>query len=1334
MPSLSQFSTQIEKTLGYLNFSSGAYDPKFAAALAELFAAVAPGEPRSRPTWARLGDALQAELNRLAGTSPAFADTEQAAGVLNCLFGHVLPGYLEFHRDLLFHQVDEAILLPFFVVRAAEATLQQAGPWDEVERVRAGAINQLNDYIGHRPIAALQSRRMRPYDHEYCRPVPIFLAGAGVSSGRYYRVTTKALELIQATSPDILQDACFDPDKLEELAFDPRAYDFDHPVNKRPNYQFGQWDPDHIDNSGFYRRFVVQQVTLDALMRRVEEGQEAPIEELEVEAAAVLAGVILMGAGISGTGPDSYASDVTLAKLLPQIAGYRDRFYAELVNKIPGEHGERLQQEAIVRRQPFGAARQHLNGVLSQRRARQLAHVHLAQLFARMGYPEEAGRQVDVVPTASARMSCRIVCFVTLSNQAVDRRELAPAIEYIDKIIDRLHRGIACGALVDPWNILGFEAQFSLFPSIENSVRDHRVDDLLQMIEIIMNLMSRIWSEAAAINDADAAAQIEKRFSTFSEWWGKFAAHEVSAVEAINAAEAFDAAQHVASALRLWHQGGAATGDVGFWAPHAEMFDSPKAYALVIEALLERSDFVASLSLLIHWLERADHVPLQLGEASFFPLAREWMRRMRGAETSAEKRWTLACRMLDFLEANAADYWGPPSWLSGGKQSGASDDLAALFADPHGDDEDLYGAAYEEVTYVDSTDDGVEGDVQGGDSSAEETKEELHAESRRVNLRLLFLECIARLWRLTAMEAATQPPSEQVGERLIEMRERAVSNLDGLLRLLATVHKYQLPRPAGDHQSMVDFDRQRAIKEFVLERTIITAAAAASSARLLEAAAVRSMEGTTQQELTFSQQLPPELADEHRQGVLVLTSLLANRVGETGDPWYEFIEALTSKPLLYIPIGKGGAPGQIVAARVRQGAIRELLAWLPRLGLFERSRQLLETARAMERDNPVGPSAVTEFDSLFEAAYTALVSALSDSSKEWKAGSKSKRKTRTVETELVECLEQITQHMLIVWLHHSRTLRLSAVEKFQDEPRWTQMKSFIETYGGDLFTQYFFNRGNIRSILHQGVQVWVERIKNELPEEEWPAFVTALTDQRDLRNAIDCITMTLEAVLENYPEYRDYNSTTTQSDRGELLYMFLDFLRLQTMYERIEWNLKPVVLAHEILVRRGHAEAAQLWRRALAERIGDEANKFVGHLGELQQKYSMRMPTIADRIHQRFLQPLAVDRVCSLVEQAMEEASGETHTAFELLRKEADVLVEEPSGVGLDVPAWLVALEAEVVKIERRRHFGGDDEEQKANFIPQKTLDIEHLHSQIDPWQTSLTDASDDDEYDDEEE
>ena len=65
--------------------------------------------------------------------------------------------------------------------------------------------------------------------------------------------------------------------------------------------------------------------------------------------------------------------------------------------------------------------------------------------------------------------------------------------------------------------------------------------------------------------------------------------------------------------------------------------------------------------------------------------------------------------------------------------------------------------------------------------------------------------------------------------------------------------------------------------------------------------------------------------------------------------------------------------------------------------------------------------------------------------------------------------------------------------------------------------------------------------------------------------------LTIEAVVENYSEYIDYNSTTTQSDRGEMLYTLLDFLRLRASYDRVAWNLRPVIIAHEVMVRRGRS-------------------------------------------------------------------------------------------------------------------------------------------------------------------
>ena len=82
----------------------------------------------------------------------------------------------------------------------------------------------------------------------------------------------------------------------------------------------------------------------------------------------------------------------------------------------------------------------------------------------------------------------------------------------------------------------------------------------------------------------------------------------------------------------------------------------------------------------------------------------------------------------------------------------------------------------------------------------------------------------------------------------------------------------------------------------------------------------------------------------------------------------------------------------------------------------------------------------------------------------------------------------------------------------------------------------------------------------------------------------------------------------------------------------------------------------------------------------------MRMPTVADRLGERFLRPLSIDRIRALVEPAMNEAACATsktaeHPAFDLLEKEAEVLTRQPTGVGLDVPPWLLALEEEVDRV-----------------------------------------------------
>jgi len=170
----------VDQVLGYLNFSSGAEDLRFLASLNRMFE----WSSGDGPVWRVVWETLETRLAGLASTSAAFRDTDQAAGVLQLVRDHVVPGYFEFHRDLLFHQSEATLVNAFFLGRICEAVLRQGPPWDEAARITRAAISELNDYLGHRPVAALESQKIEPYTHEWVRPVPLYIRGAGIVVGR----------------------------------------------------------------------------------------------------------------------------------------------------------------------------------------------------------------------------------------------------------------------------------------------------------------------------------------------------------------------------------------------------------------------------------------------------------------------------------------------------------------------------------------------------------------------------------------------------------------------------------------------------------------------------------------------------------------------------------------------------------------------------------------------------------------------------------------------------------------------------------------------------------------------------------------------------------------------------------------------------------------------------------------------------------------------------------------------------------------------------------------------------------------------------------------------
>ncbi len=1292
----SQMSTILEEVVGYLNFSSGTSDAKFLRNINLLYAELEDGQP-SADTHQQLSEMLLETISRLQKNGKAFENIEQAETVVQLLSGQLLHAYREFHIDLLFHQSDAGLWRPFFVGRALEALVSQGGPWEEHDRIVQGAIAQMNDYVGYRPVATLTSgNQSMPYAHEFVRPIPLFIRGAGVAVGRYEKIISLALDILANTDEDLLNRAWFDLERLEEVALDPREYDFDHPANRRPNYHFGQWDPNRISNSGYYTRMVLQQVTLDALLSRCkdEDCSEETRENHIHEAAAVLAGTILMASGTSGDGPGRHDSTVTLSTLLPHIASYRDDFYEQLLLNTEGSLGEHLREEAKRFRQPFGAARQHLNHELARRRAKQMQHVHLSHLFARLGYPHAAQREAELVRVPAARMLSEIYGRLTGGHDAIDDGQLDQVVQHLTECESLVLRAIECGALVDPWNVVGFAGNFSLFPALENSVHDFRVDELVDLVEQVLDLAARAWSESAARDNSVLEQQFSAILSRMAAWWDQFATTTVEGIQRLVAKEIEVSANLVAGSLNAWHKAGAAAGDIGFWRLFVEQFDSSKAFQLVIEALLDHRDTVASMALMMQWVSQKDRTPLEEGDASFRRLAFSWLATVEQQQGEQnEDSWPQVAKFFAYLEANAEEFWEVPSLMLDSSLGSLFDEViddiedAEFFEDQEDDsevmeeedeDEGLFEAAYEEMVFRDSSDDGREGDLADDEIAAyEDTEWEMEVE--RLHQRLRFLTTVARLWKhATITWGSVNDSNAEKTEIFDQWLNQCSTNYRQLVELLETVHGYRLMEPSGSHESLVEFDRMRTIKEGLIQKILTTCVETSDSARLL--AAVQGERAGAAAD-AFGEPL-------NRSSVLILQAVLDGDVESVRSTWPDFVKSIQPRSLLYLPHSRGGKPRQIVATRGLQQLLHDLLGWLPGLGMIRETCQLLELAQEMEhadmqREHPIGPGAVTEFDRLFANGYQAIVRSIVASSETWKPSDDRSGFTHK-EHLLVDALQQLTERQLNHWLQHSRTLRLSVVERLSDDTSWKSFVEFIKRYGGDIFDQRFMSFGNLRGILHQSVDMWLDSMADNPDAAEDIRLLEDLEEGHPRDQVVDKLTTTIEAVVENYQIYRDYNTTTTQSDHGELLYTLIDFLRLKAAYDRVAWNLRPVVWAHEILVRQQKSLASEMWCQAFAERTAEAADAHLKQLAALSQQYGMQLPTIADRIGERFVRPLLIDRVKALIEPALTATGDDRKEAFLALDREIESLAIEPSGAGLVLPDWLAALEDEVTAARTR--------------------------------------------------
>jgi hypothetical protein len=664
----------------------------------------------------------------------------------------------------------------------------------------------------------------------------------------------------------------------------------------------------------------------------------------------------------------------------------------------------------------------------------------------------------------------------------------------------------------------------------------------------------------------------------------------------------------------------------------------------------------------------------------------------------AAARATLVRRFFELLEANAAENWlDPTSWLEDHSEN--KDDR---------DDDSDFGAAYEGMIYKDSADDGEEGAVAGSEEPKGAGHDfPLEAEAESLEERLRFLHAVAKLWRFSA-RADLWPRTDDVGQDAVSGWLRSARRMhDALVAFLDRVTAIVVPDPSGGHEGMIEYDRRRATRGHILELGVSACVETSRAARALAAV------------LTPGPELPPAEPKSSRKSLdnnsapwepllirMERAIACADAAGVRGI-LPAFTGLFRTEPLLYCPPSDGGRPREVLRAQTALHILEDLLTRLPRLGLLRETFHLTKLARQMEWNSPPEGRRVSSFDQLFRTALTGVVETLLVAATEWGEDLGPDGPLATMLFQLAEAFQEL-------WIQHSQSLRLSVLESVTDEDDWEPVRSFVKKYGSDLFTVPFLGLSNMRGILARGVSAWLDHEAERDDHDKRPKLITEWAEGKIDRNrTARSAEVVLQALVEHYEEYRDYNTTTTQSDYGENIYILLDFLRVKVRYDRYAWRMRPLALAHEVLCKRGHDMLAARWREFIADKTAGLAEDLADRLGALETRYGVKLRTIRDRIEERFMLPLEIDQAAARVGPAAEAAragEGEDNPAFSRLAAAVDPLAANVSGVGLDVPTWVRRLE-EALRAAKHR-----DGLEPTDNIPSSSLNFEELRRQLTDW------------------
>lgn len=265
----------------------------------------------------------------------------------------------------------------------------------------------------------------------------------------------------------------------------------------------------------------------------------------------------------------------------------------------------------------------------------------------------------------------------------------------------------AAGALADPWNILGFQGQFPLFTTREDSVPDQRMRFSLGWSKGSSKATPTCWKKRPRALKV-VAEEVDARFARFADEWDRYGSTTIKTCRKLPPGP-WELARWVARALG---NGALPVKPPVRFPSGVNMCRSSRRLARtqVVVALLDRNDLVASLGLLMQWLSQADELSLTAGSQSFHRLLARWLDQLVAQAQSKDSTldaWPLLRRLFDYLEANAGPLWQVPTLDEAAVGKPLPGEPPAGPAGEEDDDPErvLYEAAYEGVTFRDNADD-----------------------------------------------------------------------------------------------------------------------------------------------------------------------------------------------------------------------------------------------------------------------------------------------------------------------------------------------------------------------------------------------------------------------------------------------------------------------------------------------------------------------------------------------------------------------------------------------------------------------------------------------------